>query len=131
MAAIRGVDTKPEIKVRSLLHAMGYRFRLHRKDLPGKPDIVLAKYRLAIFVHGCFWHCHRCRYGRVVPATRADFWAKKRRSNAERDIKNKRALKDQGWTVAVIWECEIRSDPGLHTVLPAILDSAVGKKKKA
>ena len=73
MAAIRGGDTKPEMRVRALLHALGYRFRLHRKDLPGKPDIVLPKYRTVIFVHGCFWHCHDCRYGSVVPSTRADF----------------------------------------------------------
>src|ERR1700744_5363571 len=78
MAAIRGKDTKPEVRVRSVLHALGYRFRLHRKDLPGKPDIVLPKHRIAIFVHGCFWHSHCCRYGAVVPATRAEFWAAKR-----------------------------------------------------
>lgn len=70
MAAIRSVNTKPEMRVRSLLHSLGYRFRLHRKDLPGKPDIVLPKYRTVIFVHGCFWHCHNCSYGRVVPRTR-------------------------------------------------------------
>src|SRR5579883_40124 len=110
MAAIRGANTKPEIKVRSLLHAMGYRFRLHRKNLPGKPDIVLPKYRLAIFVHGCFWHCHDCRYGRVVPVTRADFWALKRRSNVERDTIIKAALEEQGWTVATVWECETRNE---------------------
>jgi DNA mismatch endonuclease (patch repair protein) len=124
MAAIRGVDTKPEMKVRSLLHAMGYRFRLHRKDLPGKPDIVLPKYRLAIFVHGCFWHCHDCRYGRVVPATRAEFWAQKRRSNAERDTRNKAALEEQGWTVATIWGCETRHEHELRAMLPTILHKA-------
>ena len=106
MAAIRGGDTKPEMRVRALLHALGYRFRLHRKDLPGKPDIVLPKYRTVIFVHGCFWHCHDCRYGSVVPSTRADFWAAKR---AE--------LESVGWRVETIWECDTRDEGRLRLVL--------------
>jgi DNA mismatch endonuclease, patch repair protein len=108
MAAIRCADTKPEMRVRRLLHLLGYRFRLHRKDLPGKPDIVLAKHRAVIFVHGCFWHCHSCRYGSVTPATRADFWAAKRASNVARDRRNKTALRALGWRVLVIWECETK-----------------------
>src|SRR5579863_7086975 len=87
MAAIKGKNTQPEIRVRSLLHALGYRFRLHRKDLPGRPDIVLPKFRTAIFVHGCFWHCHDCKWGRVVPQTRAEFWSAKRSGNVVRDEK--------------------------------------------
>lgn len=109
MAAIRSANTKPEIRVRSALHAMGFRFRLHRKDLPGKPDIVLPKFRTAIFVHGCFWHCHRCKYGSVVPATRAEFWAAKRGGNVARDRVKARALKKLGWRVIVLWECEVRT----------------------
>ena len=109
MAAIRSTNTKPEMRVRSALHAMGFRFRLHRKDLPGRPDIVLPKFRTAIFVHGCFWHCHRCKYGSVVPATRADFWAAKRAGNVTRDRANRAALRKLGWRVLVLWECEVRT----------------------
>ena len=117
MSAIKGKNTKPELRVRSALHSMGYRFRLHRKDLPGKPDIVLAKYRLALFVHGCFWHCHDCRWGRVVPATRPEFWAAKRGGNVERDLVKQNALQAQGWKVATIWECETRSEEALLAAL--------------
>ena len=110
MAAIRSANTKPEVRVRSALHALGFRFRLHRKDLPGRPDIVLPKYSTVIFVHGCFWHCHRCRYGSVVPATHAEFWAAKRQGNVARDRRNARALHRLGWRVLVVWECEVRND---------------------
>jgi DNA mismatch endonuclease (patch repair protein) len=109
MAAIRSTNTKPEMRVRSALHALGYRFRLHRKDLPGRPDIVLPRLRTVIFVHGCFWHCHRCQYGSVVPATRADFWAAKRAGNVARDRRNRAALRRAGWRVCVLWECEVRT----------------------
>jgi DNA mismatch endonuclease, patch repair protein len=109
MAAIRSANTKPEMRVRSALHALGYRFRLHRKDLPGRPDIVLPRLRTVIFVHGCFWHCHRCKYGSVVPATRADFWAAKRAGNVARDRRNRAALRRAGWRVFVLWECEVRT----------------------
>jgi DNA mismatch endonuclease (patch repair protein) len=121
MSAIKGKNTKPELRVRSALHAMGYRFRLHRKDLPGKPDIVLAKHHLALFVHGCFWHCHDCRWGRVVPATRPEFWAAKRGGNVERDAAKQDALRTQGWTVATIWECQTRDEESLQAALRAIL----------
>jgi DNA mismatch endonuclease (patch repair protein) len=109
MAAIRSANTKPEVRVRSALHALGFRFRLHRRDLPGCPDIVLPKHRTVIFVHGCFWHCHRCKYGSVVPATRADFWANKRAGNVARDRRNATALRKLGWRVLVLWECEVRT----------------------
>ena len=92
MAAIRGKDTKPELRVRSALHALGYRFRLHRKDLPGTPDIVLPGLRTVIFVHGCFWHSHECNEGRKAPSTRAEFWAVKRRGTVERDARKARAF---------------------------------------
>ena len=123
MAAIRGRNTKPEMRVRSLLHHLGYRFRLHRKDLPGKPDIVLPKYRMVIFVHGCFWHCHDCRWGKVVPKTRAGFWALKRKDTTERDARNVEALRGAGWNVLSIWECETRSTEDLRLLLLASLSS--------
>ena len=110
MAAIRSANTKPEMRVRSALHGMGFRFRLHRKDLPGKPDIVLPKHRTAVFVHGCFWHCHSCKYGQVQPATRAEFWAAKRGGNVARDKANAAALRRLGWRVVVLWECEVKTD---------------------
>jgi DNA mismatch endonuclease (patch repair protein) len=109
MAAIRGKNTKPEICVRRLLHSSGYRFRLHRNDLPGKPDIVLPKHKVVIFVHGCFWHCHDCRYGAVKPATRSEFWTAKLQSNVDRDRRNEAALKALGWRVKVVWECETKN----------------------
>lgn len=117
MSAIKGKNTKPELRVRSALHAMGYRFRLHRKDLPGKPDIVLAKHHLALFVHGCFWHCHDCRWGSVVPATRPEFWAAKRGGNVDRDVVKQETLREKGWNVATIWECETRNEVELYAAL--------------
>ncbi len=122
MAAIRGRDTKPEIVVRSALHALGYRFRLHRGDLPGTPDIVLPKYRTAIFVHGCFWHSHNCRYGRVTPATRSEFWSEKRAGTVARDQRNIESLKEHGWYVLTIWECETRDPPALTLFLRELLN---------
>lgn len=107
MSGIKGKNTKPEIIVRQALHRAGFRFRLHRKDLPGKPDIVLPKYHAVIFVHGCFWHGHDCRYFNV-PKTRTDFWLNKIMANARRDRIQEDALKSAGWTVFTVWECEIR-----------------------
>jgi DNA mismatch endonuclease (patch repair protein) len=121
MAAIKGSNTKPEMRVRSLLHSLGYRYRLHRKDLPGKPDIVLPKHRLAIFVHGCFWHSHECRWGGVIPKTRPDFWREKRRGTTERDARNIRALEAAGWRVLVIWECQSRSAEELRGLVASEL----------
>lgn len=108
MSRIRGRDTKPEIAVRSLLHRMGYRFRLHRADLPGRPDIVLPKYRAVIFVHGCFWHRHTgCRFA-YTPKSRRKFWQQKFQGNRRRDRRSTTALARLGWRVLVIWECETR-----------------------
>jgi len=108
MAGIRSRDTKPEIIVRSTLHRMGYRFRLHRRDLPGSPDIVLPKYRTAIFVHGCFWHRHRgCKYA-YSPKSRVSFWEQKFRDNVERDRRVQRQLRRLGWRVIIVWECQTR-----------------------
>lgn len=109
MSRIRGKNTAPELKVRSMLHRMGYRFRLHVADLPGKPDIVLPKYKTVIFVHGCFWHQHEgCRLA-YLPKTRAEFWSRKLDENTLRDHKATAALKVLGWNVIVLWECEIGS----------------------
>lgn len=115
MAAIRSRNTKPEVKVRQALHAAGLRFRLHRRDLPGHPDIVLPKFKTVVFVHGCFWHMHRCPFGKPQPATNPDFWLKKRMDNVQRDKKNTRALKTLGWRVYTIWECETRNSQKLET----------------
>lgn len=108
MSAIRGQDTKPEIQLRKALHAAGLRFRLHRKDLPGRPDLVLPQYGAAVFVHGCFWHRHQgCRFA-TDPATRPEFWQKKFAGNVERDRRSAIELQRMGWRVATIWECAIR-----------------------
>ncbi len=109
MKKIKSKDTGPEKKVRSLLHSLGYRFRLHRKDLPGKPDIVLPKYKTVIFVHGCFWHGHEdknCKYANK-PKTNEQFWNNKFTYNKNRDLENEKILLHLGWKVIVIWECQI------------------------
>jgi DNA mismatch endonuclease (patch repair protein) len=109
MSRIRSKDTKPERILRSALHKQGYRFRIHRKDLPGKPDIVLAKYQTVIFVHGCFWHYHSsCREGRI-PNTNSKFWKEKLSKTVERDKRHQKALRDLGWQVMVFWECEVEN----------------------
>jgi DNA mismatch endonuclease (patch repair protein) len=110
MSRIHGRDTKPEMLVRKLLHAMGFRFRLHVKDLPGKPDLVFPRAKAVLFVHGCFWHMHRCKYGKPAPATNRTFWAEKRRSNVERDRRNRKLLRADGWTVFEVWECHTRGN---------------------
>src|SRR5215203_3035173 len=106
MAQIKGRDTKPERLVRSLLHRLGYRFRLHHKKLPGKPDIVLARHKKIVLIHGCFWHMHYCRRGRSTPKTNADFWRLKRLRNTERDAANLQFYKTAGWETLIVWECE-------------------------
>jgi DNA mismatch endonuclease (patch repair protein) len=109
MSRIRGVDTKPEMIVRRLVHGMGYRYSLHGKRLPGKPDLVLTRHRKIIFVHGCYWHRHNCRYGSVRAQTRSEFWDAKISGNQARDRRNGAALKKMDWRVLVVWECEIRN----------------------
>jgi DNA mismatch endonuclease, patch repair protein len=109
MSRIRNINTQPEIKLRSELFKKGFRFRIHKKGLPGKPDIVLSKYHTAIFVHGCFWHQHENCKNCFVPKTRLEYWLPKLKSNAERDKKNIFDLTKQGWKVVVVWECEIRN----------------------
>lgn len=121
MSRVRGKDSKPEWIVRRLLHERGYRYRLHARDLPGKPDIVFRRKRKAIFVHGCFWHRHEgCRRA-TTPATRADFWNAKFAANVERDQRALAALREAGWDVLVVWECELRDGDALATKLDAFL----------
>ena len=106
MSAIRGKNTKPELAVRSALHRAGYRYRIHRKDLPGRPDLVFPRYNAVLFVHGCFWHGHGCRLFRW-PATRKAYWKTKIGNNMARDERHQVALSDAGWRVATIWECAL------------------------
>ena len=121
MSAIKSKNTKPEVEVRKLLHAMGFRFRLHKKDLPGSPDIVLAKYKSVIFVHGCFWHRHqRCKFA-SNPKTRVDFWNKKFKDNIERDIKVRKELENLEWNYLIIWECQIKNKTYLKEKLRTFL----------
>jgi DNA mismatch endonuclease (patch repair protein) len=108
MQRIRSKDTLPELTVRRLVHGLGYRYRLHGKDLPGKPDLVFRSRRKVIFVHGCYWHMHSCAYGRVAPATNAQFWREKRLSNVTRDRRTRARLRALGWNALVIWECQVR-----------------------
>ena len=109
MSKVHSANTAPEIRVRKLIHSMGYRFRLQRRDLPGNPDIVLPKYKTAIFVHGCFWHgCPACRRAKVRPVANAEYWNRKLDRTLERDRNNMTALEQMGWRVVIIWECETR-----------------------
>lgn len=109
MSLIRSANTKPEIIVRKLLHSLGYRFRLHKKDLPGKPDIVLKKYKTVIFVHGCFWHQHKgCKRSNIPKSNRA-YWKPKLEHNIRKDAQHKRELKKLGWKTIIVWECEIKN----------------------
>src|SRR5438128_2640409 len=123
MSRIRGQNTSPERIVRSTLHRLGYRFRLHVTDLPGKPDIVLTKYHLVIFVHGCFWHRHGCEYS-YTPKSRRAFWRKKFADNTDRDRKNRKLLHKLDWRVAVVWECETRDKNTLPKKLKTIVRNA-------
>ena len=111
MSHIRGRDTKPELVVRSLLHRAGLRFSLRRKDLPGRPDLVLSKYQTVIFVHGCFWHRHKGCKVATVPKTRKAFWLAKFTGNVARDKRNIRSLERQDWKVIVVWSCDVLRDP--------------------
>lgn len=122
MAKVRTEHTGPEIKVRKLLHRLGYRFRLHAANLPGKPDIVFPARRKAIFVHGCFWHGHRCRWGKL-PKTRLEYWAPKISANRARDAAQRTALRRLGWRVLLVWQCEARDATSLGNKLQAFLES--------
>ena len=110
MSRIQGRDTAPEIAVRRIAHGLGFRFRLYRRNLPGRPDLVFPRHRSVVFVHGCFWHRHQgCRYA-YTPKTRVEFWAEKFRRNVARDCQKEAALRSLGWRVLVIWECETRNE---------------------
>jgi DNA mismatch endonuclease, patch repair protein len=108
MRAVKGQNTTPELVVRRLVFGSGYRYRLHRKDLPGKPDLVFPRLRKIIFVHGCFWHAHTCARGARIPQNNRQYWVQKIQRNAIRDRKNRAALKKLGWEVHIIWECELK-----------------------
>lgn len=110
MSRIRARNTGPEMQLRSLLHRAGFRFRLHAKQLPGRPDVVLPRYRSAIFVHGCFWHRHPGCRNATTPSTRREFWQEKFNGNVSRDARNRVALEVAGWTVLTVWECELKAD---------------------
>lgn len=117
MSRIKGKDTKPEILVRKYLFSQGFRYRLYRKDLPGKPDIVLPKYHTVIFIHGCFWHGHEgCRYF-VIPKTRTEWWVEKINANKENDRKNCGLLQEMKWDVITVWECDLRKEKREKTLL--------------
>lgn len=123
MAAIKGKHTKPEMAVRSLLDALKVKYEVHRSDLPGKPDIVMPRRKKIILVHGCFWHVHNCRYGRVKPASNASFWSDKRGKNKLRDRRNRAALKRANWKVLTVWECWIKNPSKISVRLQAFLSA--------
>ncbi|MDB5597357.1 MAG: vsr [Hyphomicrobiales bacterium] len=123
MRAIRSKGTKPEMVVRRLAHALGFRYRLHRADLPGKPDLVFLGRRKVVFVHGCWWHGHECARGAREPATRREYWLPKIRRNKERDAAVEGALAAAGWKVLIIWECELRDRDHLAKRLTTFLST--------
>ncbi|WP_116087765.1 very short patch repair endonuclease [Tropicimonas sp. IMCC34011] len=121
MQSVKQKDTAPEMVVRRLLHAAGYRYRLHRKDMPGRPDIVFGGRRKVIFVHGCFWHAHGCSKGQA-PKSKLNYWGPKLAQNAERDARNVRSLEEAGWQVLTVWECETKEPERLLPVLRDFVD---------
>ena len=123
MSAIRNKNTKPEMIVRRLVHSLGYRYRLHGRGLPSKPDLIFPSRLKVIFVHGCFWHRHSCSKGRSRPSTRAKFWREKLEENKERDRRNLRKLRKEGWKVLVIWECQTKNSEKLISKLKKFLDT--------
>ena len=127
MSRIGPRHTRPELAVRRLVHALGFRFRLHRRDLPGRPDLVLTRHRVVIFVHGCFWHRHRSCSNCTVPKTRPDFWAAKFSANVARDARHALALRQAGWRVVTVWECETERPSSLERRLRRLLTARRGR----
>lgn len=123
MSRIRKTDTIPELFVRKIIHNSGYRFRLYKKDLPGCPDIVLPRHKKIIFVHGCWWHRHNCKLGRRVPKTRLDYWIPKLQANKERHKRNLIKIKNQGWKVLTVWECQTKNVEKLRKKLETFLST--------
>jgi DNA mismatch endonuclease, patch repair protein len=122
MAGIKGKDTKPELSLRRALHDRGFRFRLHAKNIPGRPDLVFPKYQAVVFVHGCFWHRHvACRFA-TIPSTRSEFWRKKFETNVERDSAVAAALLVKGWRVATVWECALRKPDAIKATSEMVSD---------
>jgi len=126
MSRIRGKNTKPEMILRSELFKRGFRFRVHRKDLPGKPDIVLQKYKTIIFVHGCFWHGHTCSKGVCTPKKNKEYWTNKVKKTMERDYKNLADLNTFGWETLIVWECELKEQDLLVRKLKCFLSDSKG-----
>ena len=122
MRAVKGRDTGPEMTVRRLTHGMGYRYRLHRKDLPGKPDLVFPMRRKVIFVHGCFWHQHPCSRGARTPKSSRDYWIPKLRRNKQRDEEHQVRLREMGWNMLIIWECEVKDPDAIRERIRAFLE---------
>lgn len=128
MSRVRAKDTQPEVTVRRLVHGLGYRYRLHAKDLPGKPDLVFRGRRKIIFVHGCFWHRHSgCKLARM-PKSRTDFWTNKLETNQRRDARTLAALKDAGWDVLIVWECELTNPATLQATLLDFLEGGADSR---
>ncbi|MGE4549935.1 MAG: very short patch repair endonuclease [Opitutales bacterium] len=126
MSRVASKDTKPELLVRSFLHRSGFRFRIHGKKLPGRPDLVLPKHQAVVFVHGCFWHRHNGCAKATMPATRVGFWREKFERNVARDLTNQAELKNLGWCVIVLWECEIATIADREDRLPRLISEIAG-----
>lgn len=122
MSRIKSKDTSPEIKLRSFIHRLGYRFRLHRKDLPGNPDLVFVSRRKIIFLHGCFWHGHNCPRGNRLPGTNTEYWRNKIMKNVNRDLKTIKQLESLGWSTLVIWECDLKDLDSLYVKIKGFID---------
>ena len=114
MSRIRAKDTGPELAVRRFVHSQGYRYRVHRHDLPGSPDLVFPQHRKVIFVHGCFWHRHNCPEGRLMPSTNAAYWESKFAATRKRDIDHLRSLREAGWKVLIVWQCQVANQAAFH-----------------
>jgi DNA mismatch endonuclease (patch repair protein) len=123
MRRVRSTDTAPELVVRKLAHSLGFRYRLHRKDLPGKPDLVFSGKKKVIFVHGCFWHGHKCKRGNRLPKENREYWKKKINANVKRDKSHVEELSKEGWSVLTIWECEMKDQDALaHKIIEFLIE---------